>query len=61
MDVKEWKKRLADLLKENPAIDDKLTGKIEINLSEGGVTKLYKIETAMEADGKVKVTIKTEL
>jgi hypothetical protein len=58
---KEWKKRLADLLKEHPAVDDKITGQIEVNLSEGGVTKLYKTETEVREGGKVRVMTRTEL
>jgi hypothetical protein len=41
MDIKEWKKQLAELLAKHPDVGDKATGHIEINLSEGGITKLY--------------------
>lgn len=38
---KEWKKRLADLLKEHPDVDSKTTGQVTIHLAEGGVAKVY--------------------
>jgi len=37
----EWKKQLADLLKEHPDIDDDFTGKVEVNFNVGGITKIY--------------------
>ena len=41
MDIKDWKRRLADLLSEHPDVGKDATGKVEVNLSEGGVTKVY--------------------
>jgi hypothetical protein len=40
-DLLDWKRRLAELLREHPDCDHKLTGKIEINLNMGGITKIY--------------------
>ena len=48
----DWKRRLADILKEHPDIGAKATGMIEINVNEGGITKIYlnrKVKTAAEA------------
>jgi hypothetical protein len=38
---KTWKQRLSDILRESRDIGDKFTGKIEINLNDGGVSKVY--------------------
>jgi hypothetical protein len=38
---KNWKQRLADVLKEQKDIDEKFTGKIEVNMNDGGVSKVY--------------------
>lgn len=38
---KEWKKRLTELLKEHPDIGRDMTGKVEINMNNGGVSKIY--------------------
>ncbi len=40
-DFKEWKKKLAELLKEYPDIVQKFTGQIEMNMNEGGLTKIF--------------------
>ena len=61
MDIKDWKKRLAKLLKEHPDLSDPVTGHVEINLNRSAVTKAYKVETTVQKEGAVKVTIKTEL
>lgn len=37
----EWKKKLAEILKEHPDIGDRMTGKVEINLNVGGITDVY--------------------
>ncbi len=50
-DNAEWKRRLAEVLREHPDIG-RATGMIEINMGEGGVTKIYlnkKIRSASEA------------
>ncbi len=36
-----WKRRLAELLREHPDVGDNFTGKIEVNLNEGGVTRVF--------------------
>jgi len=36
-----WKTRLAELLKEHDDVGVKFTGKIEINMNDGGITKVY--------------------
>ena len=36
-----WKSRLAEVLREHKDVDDKFTGKIEINMNDGGITKVY--------------------
>jgi len=61
MDIKDWKKRLADLLREHPDIGGKFTGQVEINISVGGVTKIYSVENTSEEGGAVKVTTRREL
>lgn len=53
----EWKKRLSNLLKER--IDPKTTGQVEINLNEGGVSKVYVINKKTE--GVTTICKKTEL
>jgi hypothetical protein len=50
-DHAEWKRRLAEVLKEHPDIG-KATGMLEVNLGEGGITKIYldkKIRNSLEA------------
>jgi len=50
-DQAEWKRRLAAVLKEHPDIG-RATGLLEINLGEGGLTKIYlnrKVKNASEA------------
>jgi len=37
----EWKKKLAEVLKEHPDISDRITGKVEVNLNVGGITDVY--------------------
>lgn len=61
MDIKDWKKRLAELLREHPGIASQLTGQVEVNLSLGGVTKIYRVETETQDGGAVRVTTKREL
>ena len=61
MDIKDWKKRLSDLLKEHPDIDTKFTGQVEINVSVGGVTKVYTVGNTASSGGSVRVTTKQEL
>jgi hypothetical protein len=41
MELQSLKKELAELLKKHPTVDEKLTGKVEINFNEGGITKIY--------------------
>ena len=41
MNIKEWKKRLTELLKEHPDVNHDMAGRIEINMNAGGVTKVY--------------------
>jgi hypothetical protein len=41
MNIKEWKKRLAEILKEHSDIGEDMTGKIEVNMNNGGVSKIY--------------------
>lgn len=41
MDIKEWKRRLVDLLKEHQDVGENFTGRAEININEGGITKIY--------------------
>lgn len=60
-DIKEWKKRLARLLKEHPDISDQTTGHIEINLNRGSITKIYTVQTEVHEKGAVKVITRTEL
>ena len=51
LDHADWKRRLADILKEHPDIG-RATGMIEINLNEGGITRIYlnrKVKNAPEA------------
>jgi hypothetical protein len=38
---KNWKQLLADVLRVHKDIGGKFTGKIEINLNDGGVSKVY--------------------
>lgn len=40
MNLKELKKRLAELLREHPDIGDNMTGKVEVNMNNGGVSKI---------------------
>lgn len=50
-DNADWKRRLTEVLKEHPDIN-RSTGMLEINLNEGGITKIYlnkKIRSASEA------------
>jgi hypothetical protein len=61
MDFKDWKKRLAKLLKEHPDIDDQTTGQIEINLNRGSITKAYKVLTEKEDGGAKQVITRNEL
>ena len=61
MDLKEWKKRLAALLREHPDITDHTTGHIEVHLNRGSITKLYRIESETKDEGAVKVITKKEL
>lgn len=61
MDIKEWKKRLSELLREHPDVDVKFTGQVEINVSVGGVTKVYTVENTASSGGSVRVTTKREL
>lgn len=61
MDTKDWKKKLAELLREHPDIGSQLTGQVEVNMSLGGVTKIYRIETEVQQGGAVRVTTKQEL
>lgn len=49
-DSAEWKRKVAEVLKEHPDIG-RATGMIEINMGEGGITKTYlnkKIKNAAE-------------
>ena len=51
-DYADWKHKLSDMLKEHPDIGGRATGMIEINVNEGGITKIYlnkKIRNATEA------------
>jgi len=51
-DYAEWKRRLADILKEPPDIGGRATGMVEINVNDGGITKVYlnkKVKNASEA------------
>ena len=51
-DYADWKRRLADVLKEHPDIGVRATGMIEINVNEGGITRVYlnkKVKNASEA------------
>ena len=41
MNIRDLKKKLAELLKEHPDIGENMTGKIEINMNNGGVSKVY--------------------
>ena len=41
MEKDSWKKKLAEVLKEHEEIDSKTTGRVEVHLNEGGVTKIY--------------------
>lgn len=41
MNIKEWKKRLIELLKEHPDVSVKMTGHVEVNMNEGGITKIF--------------------
>jgi|GEM_PF-6831758 len=41
MNIKEWKKRLVELLKEHSDIGEDMTGKIEVNMNNGGISKIY--------------------
>ncbi len=36
-----WKRRLAELLREHPDVGDGFTGKIEVNMNEVGVTRVF--------------------
>ncbi|MEW6115644.1 MAG: hypothetical protein AB1553_01930 [Nitrospirota bacterium] len=60
-DIKDWKRRLAKLLKEHPDIDDQTTGRIEINLNRGSITKAYKVETESRNGGAKRIITMTEL
>lgn len=53
----EWKKRLSGLLKER--IGKNITGQVEINLNEGGVSKVYVIKKKLKGD--TTIYEKTEL
>lgn len=44
----EWKKRLSDLLKER--IKKNVTGQVEVNLNEGGVSRIYVINKRTKGD-----------
>ncbi len=37
----DWKRRLAELLREHPDIGDDFTGKVEINMNQGGITRIF--------------------
>ncbi|GEM_PF-4333920 len=39
-----WKKELSEILKKHGLISEKFTGEISINISQGGVGNLKKIE-----------------
>ncbi len=39
--TKIWKKKLAELLKEHPDIDPKMTGKVEVHFNVGGVAHVF--------------------
>jgi hypothetical protein len=41
MNLKELKKKIAELLKEHPDIGESMTGKVEVNMNNGGVSKIY--------------------
>lgn len=41
MDIKEWKKELSEVLKEHRDVDKEFTGRVEINFSAGGISKVY--------------------
>lgn len=41
MNIQDLKKKLAELLKEHPDIGENMTGKVEINMNNGGVSKVY--------------------
>ncbi len=36
-----WKRRLAELLREHPDIGVDLTGHVEVNMNQGGVTRIF--------------------
>jgi hypothetical protein len=36
-----WKRRIAELLSEHHDVGDNFTGKLEVNLNEGGVTRIF--------------------
>ncbi len=61
MDIKDWKKRLAAVLAEHPSLGKEFTGQVEINMSVGGVTKLYRVETSTAEGGAVQLTRRQEL
>ncbi len=37
----DWKRRLAELLREHPDIGNDFTGKVEINMNQGGITRIF--------------------
>jgi hypothetical protein len=41
MNIKDWKKRLMELLKEHPDVGPKMTGHVEVNINEGGISKIF--------------------
>jgi len=50
-DNADWKRRFTDLLREHPDIA-RATGMLEVNINEGGITKIYlnkKIKNTSEA------------
>lgn len=41
MNIKDWKKRLMEILKEHPDVGPKMTGHVEVNINEGGISKIF--------------------
>jgi hypothetical protein len=41
MNNKEWKKDLMKILKEHPDVGEKMTGRVEINMNDGGVSRIF--------------------
>jgi len=60
-DIKDWKRQLAKLLREHPAIESEATGQIEINLNRGSITKLYRVTVETKDEGAVRITTRQEL